>query len=653
MSNIWEFLLQTMEVTLTAMIILLLKWMFQDKLSPRWQYGIWTLLAVKLILPAGLFRSYVSLDLAAALQVLKTKTECRMESQFSDAFMAIQPNAGIPTSIVIPQSITDWLFAIYLAGVIAAATYYIIGYFRLQFILRKGLEPADETCQKVMRLCETYSLKPCRIRILDGIESAFICGFFRPVLVIPSNQEDDIDDKILLHELLHKKYFDLWQNGFWCLMRCVHWCNPAMQYVFNRIGNDMESLCDQRVLERIEGEERRDYGRILLSMTNSKYARALGTTSLSNGGSNIKRRIESIVRFKKYPKGMALVSLCICLLIAAPVFGGTRQGVDFHEDFSWVSSQDVALAKIHLQGCSTAAGAIDCYTKGILQGHEAYLAAALPAEQQQKAKEIAAGSPLRPEWENYFVMNLEATDSGEMYPYVVLCSEHSEYDEYGEYEDEPPYKVLALPLIVKQENHRWVAASAGEPIQYRDEGWTYGNYQENLPSLNTYHGKCEAGNITLEEQTYHYIMSKKEGNEWDWFGYDSTNLSQEPDPDAGFSRHELHYVVNYEHDMNNPKWQNVESVALSSRVLTDDEPNPNWSEDVYTRMTSGQSASGDGTAVMSERIEDIWRGDLQMDIGFFEHDKGLKEAKGYAVRVYINKLPQDTIFLERGDMHEQ
>ena len=324
MSNIWEFLLQTMEVTLTAMIILMLKWMFQDKLSPRWQYGIWTLLAAKLILPAGLFRAYFSLDLAAALQVLKTKTECRIESQFSDAFVAIQPNAGIPTSMAMPQSITDWIFIIYLAGVIAAAAYYIIGYFRLQLILRKGLEPADETRQKLMWLCEIYSLNPCRIRILNGIESAFICGFFRPVLVIPANQETEIDDKILLHELLHKKYFDLWQNGFWCLMRCVHWCNPAMQYVFNRIGNDMESLCDQRVLERIEGEERRDYGRILLSMTNSKYARALGTTSLSNGGSNIKRRIEAIVRFKKYPKGMALASLCICLLIAAPVFGGRR-----------------------------------------------------------------------------------------------------------------------------------------------------------------------------------------------------------------------------------------------------------------------------------------------------------------------------------------
>ena len=646
MSNIWEVLLQTMEVTLTAVIILILKWMFQDKLSPRWQYGIWSLLAVKLLLPAGAFRSYVSLDLAAGLQVLKQNIECRMESQFSDAYMVIHPNVGIPTFIGVPQSITDWIFLLYIAGVIAAVMYYVIGYLRLRIILRKGWQPSDETCYRVVKLCENQDLKPCRIRILDSIESAFVCGFLNPTLVIPAQQEETIDEKILLHELMHQKYLDAWQNGFWCLMRCIHWCNPILQYVFNRIGNDMESLCDQRVLERIEGEERRDYGRILLSMTNRKYARALGTTSLSNGGSNIKRRIEAIVRFKKYPKGMALVSVCICLLVAAPVFGGTRQGDAFDDSFSW-SSEDVSLAKIHLQGCSTVAGAIDCYTKGMLQGNRTYLAAALPADQQPNVKDIAANSPLRPEYENYFVLNLKESGDGEMYPYVILCSEYSEYD------SESPYKVTALPLKVKKENHRWVATSVGEPIHYREEGWAYGNYQKNLPALAVYRGTCETGEITLEEQSYHYIMSNKAGNEWDWFGYDATNLSQIPDPDAGFSRHELHYVVKYEHDMKNPEWQNVESVALSARVLTDENPNPNWNEDYYNRMTSGESGSSDGTASKSERIEDTWRGDLQMDIGFFEHDKGLEEAKKYAVRVYVNRLPQDTIFIERGDTDEQ
>ena len=53
MSNIWEFLLQTATVSLTAGLLLLLKKLFEDKLPPRWQYTIWFLLALRVLLPAA------------------------------------------------------------------------------------------------------------------------------------------------------------------------------------------------------------------------------------------------------------------------------------------------------------------------------------------------------------------------------------------------------------------------------------------------------------------------------------------------------------------------------------------------------------------------------------------------------------------------
>ena len=69
---------------------------------------------------------------------------------------------------------------------------------------------------------------------------------------------------MLLHELLHLQYRDVLWGLVLCLARCVHWCNPLLWYCANQAGNDLEALCDQRVLERLEGEERREYGRILL-----------------------------------------------------------------------------------------------------------------------------------------------------------------------------------------------------------------------------------------------------------------------------------------------------------------------------------------------------------------------------------------------------
>ena len=40
-SNIWEFFYQTLSVSLAAAVLLAVKWLLRDKLSPRWQYAVW------------------------------------------------------------------------------------------------------------------------------------------------------------------------------------------------------------------------------------------------------------------------------------------------------------------------------------------------------------------------------------------------------------------------------------------------------------------------------------------------------------------------------------------------------------------------------------------------------------------------------------
>ena len=53
MGNIWEFLLQTLTVSLAAAVLLIVKYLLADKLSPRWQYGVWGLLALRALIRRG------------------------------------------------------------------------------------------------------------------------------------------------------------------------------------------------------------------------------------------------------------------------------------------------------------------------------------------------------------------------------------------------------------------------------------------------------------------------------------------------------------------------------------------------------------------------------------------------------------------------
>ena len=63
MTGIWGFILQTLYVSLVGGLLLLVKSILRDKLTPRWQYGVWSVLALRILVPVGVSWKYVLLPL--------------------------------------------------------------------------------------------------------------------------------------------------------------------------------------------------------------------------------------------------------------------------------------------------------------------------------------------------------------------------------------------------------------------------------------------------------------------------------------------------------------------------------------------------------------------------------------------------------------
>lgn len=429
MENIWAFLMQTLTASVAAAVLLIAKRLFLDKLSPRWQYGVWAILALRVLLPAGLLGRFLLPEGRMVLETVKLAAEANLSSALTPPYTVTEVTAPVPLlRPILPTSITDWLFYLYAAGVILTLLWFLLTYVALRRKVAGGKAPAPEVAAQLERVAEGHGLKvPRRVVVLAEAESAFVCGPLSPVLVLP---ERAVDDKVLLHELLHLKYGDLWAGVGICLLRCLHWCNPLLWYCWNRAQNDSEALCDQRVLERLEGEQRREYGVILLSMAEDKYARAPGTTSMANGGRNIKDRIEAIARFKRYPRGVVLGARCVAVVLAVTCLTGTGGAVAVPE---YDQRGAFALTAALLNRSTTVAGALDTYAKAVLCDSPVYFAMVTPEEERAQAVQ-AVGEPFenvesdylegpifgklsfrwtRPAWQaEWSVMNLLADGAG-------------------------------------------------------------------------------------------------------------------------------------------------------------------------------------------------------------------------------------------------
>ena len=572
MQNLWAFLMQTLTVSIAAAVLLIAKRLFLDKLSPRWQYGVWAILAVRLLLPAGLFGRTLIPGLTVLLETMKTGLESHLSSALTSPYGVTEVLAPIPlVQLTAPGSVTDVLFYLYAAGLVVTLLWFFLSYLALRRRVAKGSTPDSDTLEQINRVATQYGLKvPKRVTVLPGVESAFVCGPLSPVLVLP---ERAVNDKVILHELLHLKYGDLWTGVGMCALRCLHWCNPLLWYCWDRAQNDSESLCDQRVLERLEGEERRAYGVILLSMADDKYARAPGTTSMANGGQNIKARIASIARFKRYPKGVGLGSGCVAAVLAIACLAGTVGAVDLPDQHA---SDPLSLTRARLNRATTVAGALDSYVKALLTDSPAYLVMAAPEEDLGTLLSAArAGEgldtpyPLEPlgiseesgAQADWVVYNLLEGSDGNYTGLLVLDAYRTWFADI--YEDGQSIAV-SQPVQVFRQRDFW----AVEPLDdwtAVDPACTLATHTNSvLPAL-TYTTHVEDFTIQVD---YQYLLSVDNEVYSDSVFGSSYGLDTVPRPDSPFT--------DYHHSAGGRAWKDGEEISLSAwyEPLAQDEAFP-------------------------------------------------------------------------------
>lgn len=673
MTNLWAFLLQTLYVTGVGLLLLAIKTLLKDKLSPRWQYAVWAVLALRILLPAYTGKYYVLLPLPLWVETAKVMVEPHWASAYTNVYEATQVTSPIPWLTGAPVSLSDWLFLLYVVGVVVTLLWYLISWLRLCLLLRQGTPVPADVQEQIERIGKTYAYKTCRAIELTGLPSPMVCGVFRPVLALPKGKA--LDDHVILHELLHLNYKDALQNVFWCFCRALHWCNPIVRLLLNRVGNDMESLCDQRVLERLRGEDRRNYGISLLAMANDKYPRAVGTTSLSNGGKNIAQRIEAIVRFKRYPRGMALASVCVVVVLAASCLVGMVDKEESLYDMMYFGPKtDREVAVSHLNYCTTVAGALDTYAKGIINESSLCLAMATTGETQKEMEALARTGTYRglpseievyhaidhdvPSKESvryqlgyvYYdkmevpsVRNLQKEKDGSYSALLVLYVTQV-LDPELRYITDDEGKIggqLVFSLKVWKEGVRYVVQQLGDSVLYTEGiAGTYSPYL--VPALKTYAAEGNSGSVVVTCRSSHRVGTYYTSS--GIFG-GTSQLREDPDPNAEFWEEVPSYQYQTEYTFSGSEAEKaaltqVESktkpIGIGGKVIEQ-------SNSYSSRNDSGnfiEWTDGDGRYRCSKYLEGLWDGTLVCNGGTSQY---ADPPEAFEVQILWNKEVKETL----------
>lgn len=156
------------------------------------------------------------------------------------------------------------------------------------------------------------------VLINDNLSTPVTYGVFKPKIVLQSYilEDEELLEHVLVHELTHIKYFDIAFTHIKNIALCLYWYNIAMWIASKFFEDDLEILCDKKVLERLGNtqENKKAYAMSMFKIMESENRSENLVLSLNP-------QKERIILMKEYRRKFSgLVILLVALILAFSTF---------------------------------------------------------------------------------------------------------------------------------------------------------------------------------------------------------------------------------------------------------------------------------------------------------------------------------------------
>lgn len=319
--------------------IIMLRFVFKNKLGASWQYLIWFFLILKLLIPyapessLSVFNVFNQALVGNYFEIQDNKQIDRNTNNNSSLMGTTTEDYSLSVNRTFLNSRDTILFWVWLMGVLSLTAYTISITTKLKRMIKHSLKVNDSCVLKLLEECkQTIKIKVNPVLVeSSAIRSPMVVGATRPHIILPTGTIDNVSKTelrfILLHELAHLQRRDLHINWITSFLQIIHWFNPLIWYAFYKMRQDRELACDAYVLSTLKPGEYKSYGAAIISFL-ERYSYSVydyTIAGLASGKNHIKKRVAMIASYKKGTATGVIWRILLFLLIGCFVLTNAKE----------------------------------------------------------------------------------------------------------------------------------------------------------------------------------------------------------------------------------------------------------------------------------------------------------------------------------------
>ena len=365
-----DFLLYVFKLNVLAALLIVLVFgvsrFLSKKYSVWWRSWIWLAVSLILLVPVQIPDYWNVIHIQIPQQVTEERVpavreEVRVQGQEAagetlptENSLAASESTDLPenTSQFREQgiqmlSVYQMLAVVWLAAAALYGLYKLLGSYIVQRELKRWSMPVPDKSLEMnyQKLCRKMKVShPPKLWMNAKVTTPLLTGLLRPRIYLPSDRYTWKELELLLsHELSHYRHHDLWYKLLLQLVCIVYWFNPLLHWMRREADQDLEFLCDERIMKDGAHEERMQYN-YLLAQTAAQRRNFYGLSTGFNGSlADLKKRMVNIMRAGKLKKGKFITFCFLAVFVFMNVMTGCSEKEP--EDTSAVSTESVSQAE--------------------------------------------------------------------------------------------------------------------------------------------------------------------------------------------------------------------------------------------------------------------------------------------------------------------